>query len=157
MSTPADKPKAPTFLGPAPVKKLQAQEPFEEFIARMVNAKKVTRELLDEILGKDMVNRILDNSNNQMGIAVTNESGTPILTGQLHESLGAIPDLKARIAQLIEDHETEEHHEVAAHEKQEQKKIAEEAEEDLLAVENELELEEEEEERDSLGNSSGPR
>ena len=124
MSTPANKAKGPSFMGgPAPGKKLQAQEPFEEFIVRMVKNQKISQELLTELLGTDMVNRILDNSNNWIGAAATNESGTPILTGQLHESLGAIPDLKARIAQLIEEHETEEHHEIAAHEKQEHHRI----------------------------------
>jgi hypothetical protein len=90
---------------PASGKKSKAHEPFEVFIKRMLDTKKLSPELLTELLGKEAVNRILDNANNWIGAPSSNESGTPVLQGQLHEYLGAIPDLKARISQLMEETE----------------------------------------------------
>ncbi|STX50347.1 Uncharacterised protein [Legionella busanensis] len=74
-------------------------QPFKNFLASLVAQKKLSIELLIEILGKKTANRILDNADNEIGAPVLGTGNIPVLQGQLHETLGAIPDLKAQIAQ----------------------------------------------------------
>ncbi|MGQ3889772.1 hypothetical protein ACQUW5_12170 [Legionella sp. CNM-1927-20] len=73
-------------------------QPFKQFLLSLLARKKLSFELLTEILGKKVANRILDNADNEMGIPTLGTGNVPILHGQLHETLGAIPDLKAQLA-----------------------------------------------------------
>ncbi|KTD62518.1 hypothetical protein [Legionella spiritensis] len=80
------------------------QEPpkFADFLARMILVGKLNPMILPELVGKELANRVLDNANNLIGAPALGGGHIPVLQGQTHEYLGAIPDIKARLAMLEE-------------------------------------------------------
>ncbi|KTD23349.1 hypothetical protein [Legionella londiniensis] len=93
---------------------------FDAFLLRMLIMRKLSTQQLMETLGLETANRILDNANNYMGIPSLGSGTAPVLHGQLHEFLGAIPDIKAQLAdkmekQMAQNQETsnQSHHEPA--------------------------------------------
>lgn len=52
--------------------------------------------------GRDTANRVLDNSNNQIGAPALGPSTSVVLHGQLHEFTGAISDVKSGVSKKME-------------------------------------------------------
>ncbi|AHE66045.1 hypothetical protein [Legionella oakridgensis] len=75
---------------------------FDIFLLHLLANRKIAPDLLAELVGLQTANRILDNANNWMGIPTLGRGTAAVLHGQLHEFLGAIPDIKAQIADYWE-------------------------------------------------------
>ena len=73
----------------------------------MLNENKLTAPQLAETVGLETANRIQDNANNYMGMPSLGSGTGAVLHGQLHEFLGAVPDIKARIADKLEQQMTQ--------------------------------------------------
>ncbi|WP_133128728.1 hypothetical protein [Legionella nagasakiensis] len=94
------------------------RQSFDAFLLRLLANRKIAPDLLAELIGLQTANRILDNANNWMGIPTLGRGTAPVLQGQLHEFLGAIPDIKAQIAMYWEKLHTNHHDKESNHEKQ---------------------------------------
>ncbi|STX27835.1 Uncharacterised protein [Legionella beliardensis] len=81
---------------------IKKHRPFKQFLLSLLKKKKLSFELLTEIAGRKAANRVLDNSDNELGAPALGTGHIPVLHGQLHETLGAIPDLKAQVAEKEE-------------------------------------------------------
>lgn len=85
--------------------KLQ-HESHDAFLLRMMASDKLSPQLLVNI-SAETSRRLLDNADNEMGAPALGRGTAVVLKGQLHEYAGAIPDVKARIANHLEQKEEE--------------------------------------------------
>lgn len=76
-------------------------ETHDAFLLRMMASNKLPPQLLANI-SAETSRRILDNAKNQIGAPALGSGTGVVLQGQLHEYAGAIPDVKAQIANHLE-------------------------------------------------------
>lgn len=80
----------------------QKPPPFDDFIVRMMQENKLTAPQLTAIVGRQTANRLQDNADNYSGMPALGPGTGKVLHGQLHEFTGSIADIKARIADKVQ-------------------------------------------------------